>query len=152
MMRFEHTTEIDRSLASVYARARDVERYPEFLPGYISSRILKWVEGRALIERQARVDKKIHSWRSWVHFNDQKALHFQHATGPLTGMQVYWQFNSLDASRTRLSIIHEIHLQRPFLIGRCLERFVYGPKVRHLAAQVVVAFKQACEKDREIQS
>jgi ribosome-associated toxin RatA of RatAB toxin-antitoxin module len=149
MTRLKHTVDIQRPLADVYARARAVERYPEFLPGYVSSRIVSWDNGRALIERQARVRRKLHQWQSWVRFEDNASLHFEHATGTLQGMQVHWRFDSLGLSQTRLSIIHEIHLSRPPLIGRWLERFVYGPQINSLAAQVVTAFKQACETTAE---
>ena len=150
MMRLEHSADIGQSLQNVYARARAVERYPEFLPGYVTSRIVDGDREQALIERQARVRGKLHTWRSRVRFRDNRSIHFQHVNGPLEGMRVHWQFAALAEGRTRLSIIHEIQVKRPFPINKVLERWIYGPKVGELAAQVVAAFKQACESKEKL--
>lgn len=144
-MRLEHSADIAQSLTDVYARARAVERYPDFLPGYVASRIVEKQGDRALIERQARLRGKLHTWRSRVEFRDNRSIHFQHVNGPLEGMSVDWQFAALAERRTRLSIVHDIRVKCPFPINKVLERWFYGPKIDALAAQVVTAFKHACE-------
>jgi ribosome-associated toxin RatA of RatAB toxin-antitoxin module len=133
IVRLEHTAEIDCAPEAVYARAQDVERYPEFLPGYVSSRIIEREKGRALIEREASVQGKPYQWRSWVRFEPGQ-IHFEHASGPLRGMRVRWTFTPLPAGRTHLSIVHE------------MEPSEHVQKVGDLAAQVVQAFKRACEE------
>ena len=50
MTKLTHTVEIQRPLSEVYGLARQVERYPEFLPGYVESRIVQRRESGALLE------------------------------------------------------------------------------------------------------
>ncbi len=149
MTRLEHAVEIERPLADVYARARDVERYPEFLPGYLHSRILEWQNGSALLERKALVRGKVRQWQSWVQFTDGRAIDFEHAAGPLKGMRVHWLFTAMAPRRTHLAIVHELELRRPPIIGRWLEKWVYAPQVGEMAALVVRAFKIVCEEGGE---
>ncbi len=151
MTRLEHTTVIQKPLSQVFALARQVEHYPEFLPGYIESRITDRREDALLLERAALIQGHLYRWKSWVRFEENRSICFEQAEGPLRGMKVEWQFDSMGSSETRVTIIHRFHLNRPWAIGRWIERFVYKPKIAAMAALVVAALKRVCEKeDREV--
>jgi ribosome-associated toxin RatA of RatAB toxin-antitoxin module len=146
MTRLQHAVVIERPLPDVYALARQVERYPEFLPGYLESRILRYEGDRALLQRKACVSGELKEWKSWVFFQENQAITFEHAEGPLTGMRVYWQFKALSPHQTELVIVHLFEIHQPAGFGWFNEKFVYKPKIDALAATVIQAFKKVCEQ------
>jgi ribosome-associated toxin RatA of RatAB toxin-antitoxin module len=148
MTRLEHSIEIDRSLTEVYALAQQVERYPEFLPGYLESRIIGRSNSKVLLERKAIVRGQLREWRSWVSFLNGHQILFVHAAGPLKGMKVVWSFTPISPSKTRLDMVHDIRVPRRWPIGWLLEKTYYGPAVNEMANGVVRDFKQACEMAR----
>jgi coenzyme Q-binding protein COQ10 len=145
MTPLEHTVVIDRPVSDVYSLAKEVERYPEFLPGYLESRILENHDGRLLLARKARLRGTVHAWRSWVRFDADRAIHFEHAAGPLRGMQVLWKFSALSHRQTHLLIRHELHVRRGGVLGWLLEKFFFAPRLERMASEVIAAFKHACE-------
>src|SRR5262245_21527985 len=106
MTRLRHPIVINRPLKEVYALAEQVERYPEFLPGYIESRIIGRDGQRILLARKAKIDNTLHAWMSWATFEPPHTIHFEHAEGPLKGMQVFWQFLEIAPFETELVIVH----------------------------------------------
>ncbi len=146
MTTLKHTIEINRALRDVYALARQVERYPEFMKDYLSSKIVEHRPDGDLVERSAIVKGKFYTWKSLVTFQKNEGVYFVHQEGPLHGMQVSWRFEALTPDRTRLSITHHLQVRRavPFL-GWVLERVYYAPNIGDIASRVVVAFKAACE-------
>ncbi len=147
MTRLKHVTEIKKPLKAVYSLATQVDRYPEFLPQYLESRVLERQPGRLLLERKAIVRGKLHTWQSWVRFEDMASVDFEHAAGPLKGMKVRWHFEALSPDQTRLTITHDIRVRRPFLIGWLKEKLLFAPSVSEMADRVIDGFKQACEKN-----
>jgi ribosome-associated toxin RatA of RatAB toxin-antitoxin module len=145
MQSLEHSTLIEKPLKEVYALARQVERYPEFLPGYIESRILERHGDKALLSRAAKLDGRILRWTSWVSFRQDESMLFEQAEGPLKGMRVRWDFTSKQTHQTQVTITHRFHIARPRVIGWLKERFIFRPKIDRIASQVVAALKQACE-------
>jgi ribosome-associated toxin RatA of RatAB toxin-antitoxin module len=145
MTKLKHAVDIDRSLADVYHLAQQVERYPEFLPGYMESRILENIDGELLVERKAMVHGKVTQWRSLVRFNGHDEIQFTHAAGPLKGMRVVWSFSPVSSMKTRLQIVHHVRVPRRWPVGWILEKTYYGPAINKIAHGVVRDFKQACE-------
>jgi ribosome-associated toxin RatA of RatAB toxin-antitoxin module len=145
MTRLEHSVQIDRPLSDVYSLATQVDRYPEFLPGYLESRVIERRNGDLLLERKAFVKGKIRQWRSWARFCPAEAIHFEHAEGPLKGMQVKWIFTAMSPHRTQLKIIHLFPDFRVFSLAWIREKFIYRSGVNKMATQVVQSFKKACE-------
>ena len=133
MTRLQHTAVIERPLRDTYRLAQQVERYPEFLPGYLESRIIERQGERLLLQRKALVEGEIKEWKSWASFLDSQTIVFEHAEGPLKGMTVTWEFNALSPNSTELAITH------------LFETDHYKPAIDHLANLVINAFKTACE-------
>ena len=145
MTRLEHAIRIDRPLGVVYALAAEVERYPEFLPGYLESRIIERRNGDVLLERRAYVQGKLTQWKSWAHFTPDRAIEFEHAAGPLAGMKVRWLFTALSPYETYLQIIHQFPPFRRLTLPWFREKLVYKPGINQMAHRVVQSFKKACE-------
>ncbi len=147
MARMTHSIDIERPLTEVYALARQVERYPEFMPDYLSSKVIERTPEGDVVERSALVKGKLYVWKSRVTFQENEGVYFVHQEGPLHGMQVSWRFLSLDPSRTRLTITHTFQIQRKFpFLGQLLEAWYYKPNISDIAGRVVVGFKKACER------
>jgi ribosome-associated toxin RatA of RatAB toxin-antitoxin module len=147
MTRLKHVAEINKPLKDVYVLAKQVDRYPQFLPVYLESRILERHHGRLLLERKAVVRGELHMWQSWVRFEDLVGIDFEHAAGPLKGMKVRWCFEALSPKHTRLTITHDIRVRRPFLVGWFKEKLLFAPRVSEMADRVINGFKQACESN-----
>jgi ribosome-associated toxin RatA of RatAB toxin-antitoxin module len=145
MTRLEHSILINRPLTDVFALARQVETYPDFLPGYIESRIVERRGETLLLQRAAIVRGKHYRWQSFVQFEENRAITFEQAEGPLRGMKVVWAFEAEDAEKTRVTITHEFQLTQPLGLGRLLERFYFAPRISEIASQVVKALKRTCE-------
>ena len=150
MTPLKHTAVIDCPLHQAYALAEQVERYPEFLPGYSESRFIEQhPDGRRLLARKATVRGVSHAWRSWVRFEKDQWIDFEHAAGPLQGMKVRWLFTSLAPQKTRLTIRHDVRVARRGITGWFLEKFFFAPRVSGIAGEVIEAFKKACENGGE---
>lgn len=147
MTRLSHSVIIDRPLSDVFQLATQVERYPEFLPGYLESRVVDREPQRFLLQRRGMVRGKIYEWRSWVKIAYPNHLEFEHAEGPLKGMRVEWTFNPQGPGKTLLKILHFIDIPKPRLWGTLKERFFFAPRIAEAAQSVVDAFKVACELD-----
>jgi ribosome-associated toxin RatA of RatAB toxin-antitoxin module len=145
MIPLQHSVTIEKPVHDVYALAREVERYPEFLPGYVESRILEKRDDQTLLLRKAIVRGTLHEWQSWVRFQPDEAIDFEHAAGPLQGMRVRWSFTPLPNQQTQLVIRHEVNVRRKGLLGWMLEKWFFAPRINEIADQVILAFKHAAE-------
>jgi len=145
MTELKHAVEIQKPLGEVYALAREVERYPEFLPGYTESRIVKRSGDGALLQRAAVLRGKRVQWKSWVSWKENEAIHFTQEEGPLKGMRVTWRFVALSPASTQLTITHRYETPRSFGMSRLVE-WIVKPRLNAIATQVIEAFKLACER------
>lgn len=147
MTTLKHTIEIERPIQEVYDVARRVDRYPEFMPEYLSSEIIGQFPDGILVERSAMIGGKLYRWKSKARFKENEVVAFEHQEGPLHGMQVTWLFDKLGTYQTRLTIHHVLDVKHtvPFW-GHILERWFFVPKLKDIAARVVVSFKNACER------
>jgi ribosome-associated toxin RatA of RatAB toxin-antitoxin module len=149
MTYLHHEVEIKRPVAVVYALAKDVESYPNFLPGYVHSKIVTHSDDGALLRRAALIRGELVEWTSWVRWRENRAIHFEQQEGPLRGMKVFWHFQPLASDRTRLTITHFFRIPKP-IIGSLLEQWVFKPRLNEIALQIVAAFKYACEKEQVV--
>lgn len=144
---------IDRPLPDVYAFAADIERHPQFIPDYLTCRVLDRQEQRWLVERTALIHGKLQTWQAWVRFEENHALHFLHRGGRIDGMRVTWRFVALDQQRTQMVISQDfdVHFRFPFAwLAGWLEKRVFAPKLRNIGDRVIRHFKAACEKHTPI--
>ncbi len=149
-MLLTHEVTINRRAEDCFRLAAQVERYPDFLPGYLKSQVIERRGDRCLLQRTALVRGRVHEWRSWVSMRPDTEILFEHAAGPLKGMQVQWLFVRHHDHRTTLRIIHRFHSGRTW--GWFIERFLVAPAVGGMAAQVIDGFKKACESREAVLS
>jgi ribosome-associated toxin RatA of RatAB toxin-antitoxin module len=146
MTTFAYSVDIARPLTDVYALARQVERQPEFMPEYLSCRVVDQQNDRMLLERTAKIHGKIMAWQAWVRFQENEGVYFTHHGGRLDGMKVHWLFHSLDKDQTRMTMTQTLNVQHPIPgVPFMLERWIFGPKLRDIALRVIKSFKKTCE-------
>lgn len=144
-MRLHHCITIQRPLEEVYDIASQIERYPEYMPDYLESRILERREDYCLVERKAKSRGLLYSWKSKVCFDPPYLINFEHLSGPVKGMIVQWRFHAVGHDATFLEFIHQLQIKTPPLLGWFRERFFFAPRISETADRVIISFKQACE-------
>jgi len=144
MIRLQDSILIQRPAAEVYSLISDLEGHQNLLPGYIESRIIEQIRGGCVLQRKAVIHGKLRNWKSLVHFEPDRALHFEQLEGPLKGMQVHWKLNPV-REQTWLEIIHSVHV-RPWWKRWWMERVVAKPAIEQTARLVLKAIQQAAEQ------
>lgn len=149
MTTLDYSIEIDKPLTDVYALASQVERQPEFMPDYLSCKVIDRQPERMLLERSAKIHGKVNVWQSWVRFRPDEGVYFTHEGGRLHGMQVNWRFQPDGPDRTRMTLSQTFNVRHPIPgVGAVLERWVFAPKLSDIARRVIRSFKTLCEGDR----
>lgn len=104
MPQVDYQCEIPHPAAQVFDLVADVERYPEFLPGWQSARI---VDRRGNV---LTVEQTLGGWGFGWHFNTRATLerptciHIESDEHPFESLSEFWRFQQLDESRTRLTL------------------------------------------------
>lgn len=76
----------------LFALVLDIERYPEFVPGYRAARILHR-EAQALeVEQRAGFGPLMLTFRSRAKFTAPAHIHIHASDGPFHRLEVTWQF------------------------------------------------------------
>lgn len=138
MPRIEQTVEIEAPIAHVYSIARDVERFPQFMMDLQSLRVLErssddsrtvteWVGLIPAFKMKIKWTQE-DIWNAQTFRDDFKMLQ-----GDLDRMEGYWQFESLDANRTRFISLVDYEYNVPMI----------GPMVKGLVKKLMTENLQA---------
>jgi ribosome-associated toxin RatA of RatAB toxin-antitoxin module len=145
----------------VFRLARDVERWPELLPHYVSARSQapRSIDGRLIIRFVARrplvrvlgLGLPV-AWRSLTWSEPaSRQLRFVHRGGATGGMDVTWRIADAGEGRCRVDIEHEFRPRVPgwaWLIDRAFTRPIAG---RTLATFQAIA-EAVADLDRQDES
>jgi ribosome-associated toxin RatA of RatAB toxin-antitoxin module len=132
---------IDEDLNKVYSIASDIDKQHEFIPGYKPSKIIgRTEEGALIVERTAEIDGKEMKWQSSAEFIENKAINFKQLEGKLKGMDIIWEFESVDEG-TKITIEHDFKLNIP-VIGWLAERYIAKPKIDKITRGVLEGLKK----------
>jgi ribosome-associated toxin RatA of RatAB toxin-antitoxin module len=135
---------------TVFALARDVERWPTLLPHYVSARVVeRRADGSLVVDFIARrpfvpllgLSLPV-TWRSrtWDEPNASQ-LRFVHLAGATKGMDVTWRIEARDeGTRCRVTIEHEFAPRIPGLAG-----FVDRWFTRPIAGRTLATFGALAE-------
>ena len=147
MVHMEDSIIVKDNLERVYDISRDVEKYPEFIPGYLESRVEGSREGKLIIKRVAWVKEKQLTWRSMASFQKNSCIEFEQIEGRLKGMKAKWLFEKAPEG-TKVVITHDFRLGLP-VIGWFKERLIAKPAVSKVARTVLRALKTKVESKNE---
>ena len=111
MTTFTYTIDIARPLTDVYALARQVERQPEFMPDYLSCRVVERKGDQMLLERSAKIRGKVMMWQAWVRFQTNEGVYFTHHGGRLDGMKVDWVFHAAGDQQTHMTLTQTLDVR-----------------------------------------
>ena len=139
-------------VSSIFALARDVERWPEHLPHY------RWVrfrerarDGGGVVEMAAWRPFGPLRWPTWwlseMAVDDAApAVRFRHIGGITTGMDVEWSFRPMVNGTTQVRIVHVWDGPRWPLVGVFAAVHVIGPVFVHgIASRTLAGLARAAE-------
>jgi len=141
-------------LASVFAAASEVERWPDILPHY------RWVRrlGGGLVEMAAWRPFGLFKYPTWwvsemTLDRPAGAIHYRHVRGITRGMQVTWTLVEVGGGGegsergVDVEIVHIWDGPRWPLIGRLAANLVVGPVFIHgVASRTLAGIKSAVER------
>jgi ribosome-associated toxin RatA of RatAB toxin-antitoxin module len=140
-------------VATIFALARDVERWPAHLPHY------RWVrfhqratDGGGIVEMAAWRPFGVASWLTWWKSEmsvdgARPAVRFRHIGGITTGMDVEWTFEPAEGG-TRVRIVHAWDGPRWPLVGIPAAVHLIGPVFVHgIASRTLEGLGRAAERE-----
>jgi ribosome-associated toxin RatA of RatAB toxin-antitoxin module len=147
---------VDRALIrgtpdAVFARAADVERWPEILPHY---RWVRWLERRpdgGRVEMSANRPFGPLDWPTWWVSEmwiepARRVVRYRHVRGVTAGMDVEWVVRET-VHGTEAVIVHEWQGPPWPLIRRPAAEWVIGPVFVHgIASRTLAGIKRAVEE------
>jgi coenzyme Q-binding protein COQ10 len=123
----ERTVLIDGPIASVYELAKDMERYPEFMPDVESVRVVRREGNRTVTEWETSVDGTPIFWTEQDIFDDQHyTIEYQLIEGDLDKFEGVWKFEETpEGTRVTLTVDYDFGIpELTNLIGPTLAQKV----------------------------
>jgi ribosome-associated toxin RatA of RatAB toxin-antitoxin module len=147
------TVDVIRTRAPIgraFGAAREVERWPEFLPHYRWVRMLERRPDGGVVEMSAWRRFGALSWPTWwvsemTVVPAEHVIRYRHVRGITTGMDVEWRLVP-DGDGTEVRLVHEWTGPRWPLIGRVAANQVIGPVfIHHIATRTLAGVKRHAE-------
>jgi ribosome-associated toxin RatA of RatAB toxin-antitoxin module len=133
----------------VFARAADVERWPEFLPHYRRVRTLERRADGRVVEMAARRGFWPVRWTALLQPRPgERRIYFTHLKGPARGMKVYWELTEAGKA-TDVAIRHELTLEVPLIRTSLGKRIVSEGFIRPIASKTLRWMKRTLEGEAE---
>lgn len=149
MPRIELSNEIDAPVEEVYRVARDVESFPSFMEDLESLSVLERSnDGTKTITEWVGIIREFKMKIKWTQEDvwDDTTYRddFHMLKGDMDKMEGYWQFTSLDATRTRFENVLEYEYDVP-LIGAMVKSLIKKKMTDNLMATMNAIKKRAEE-------
>ena len=138
-------------VARVFDAARNVERWPEWLPHYRWVRLAPGAGANTTVEMAAWRPFGPFNWPTWWTSEmwvdrSRPAVRYRHIRGITRGMDVEWSFSSDDGG-TLVTIVHEWTGPGWPLIGRPAASWVIGPVFVHgIASRTLAGIARVVER------
>jgi uncharacterized membrane protein len=140
-------------LEKIFEAARDVERWPEWLPHYRWVRFQKKEAGGGLVEMAAwRPFDPLPGWPTWwmSEMTVEPAvprIRYRHVRGITTGMDVAWEFQQREGG-VDVTVTHWWSGPRWPLIGALAANIVIGPVFIHgIASRTLAGVARVAERN-----
>ena len=143
--------DVDARPETVFALARDLERWPVLLPHYVSVRAIDRPADGVLVARMIARRPLVPlvglgipvAWRARTWSDaDSLSLRFVHQGGATAGMDVTWRIDSRETG-CRVSIDHDF--RPPSVVGALWARFIDRAFTRPIAGRTLATFKVLAE-------
>ena len=93
----------------------DIERYPDFLPGWRSARVLAREGGRLHVEQVVQAGPATLRFRTRAQLHPCSRIHIETLDGPLRGLHIEWRFTAPGPGRCRLQLHTRLTTHNPLL-------------------------------------
>ena len=93
----------------------DVEKYPEFLPWCMASRITDRQEGYFLADLVIGYKMVREKFGSKVSITPNSLIHVEYLSGPMKYLSNYWKFKDLDDGRCKVDFYVDFEFKNPIL-------------------------------------
>jgi len=152
---FTFSKTIDVPLEIAYRIVAEVEKYPEFLPHIIETRIANRKGNIEEVIITARIGLFHESSRSLAHFEKNRSIHIQQIQGPFKSMELRWNFEQTDGG-TQVTLNGSAEMN-----GFWSAKFLFGlfqKETRHIMrafvrrAEILAYYQQPQKSNRLLQN
>ena len=103
-MRYSDSTQLPYPCRQVFDLVADIERYPEFLPGWKHSRILDRNDNRLYAEQQLQTGPLVFRFHSTALLEPCSGIHISANDGPFRELHIDWCFTPIDDDHCRVMV------------------------------------------------
>lgn len=140
----ESQRELPFSRQQLFALAADVERYPDYLPGWSSVQILE--QGEVALDALQRVSLGPFTWEFTSHaeFDAPEWIRVHSDDGPFGDLDIVWHFTAIPLGATRVALRMQCRMRSApleLLVSPLFER--HGQAVMEAFAQRAVSIYDA---------
>jgi coenzyme Q-binding protein COQ10 len=128
-MRIERISRLPFSCEEIFGLAADIERYPEFVPGWISARILNREADTLYVEQTIALGPAYLRFSSRTMLHRPERIDVTSAEPPFRHFSLTWLFRPGPAASCDLSVIVDLELQSRLLqhlVSRVLGASIEG--------------------------
>ena len=103
------------SCQQLFDLAADVESYPDYLPGWISVRIIERTDNYLRVEQQLGLKLLRQPFISTAELESPRRISVQSDDGPFRYLRLEWRFEAADVQHCRVSLSIDLQLNSSFL-------------------------------------
>lgn len=121
---------------AVFDLVADIERYPEFVPGWKEARILWEEENRRSVEQAVGVHRFVWRFRTEAVLERPHQIRIEGGGGPVRRLHQVWRFEEPEPNET------SVELWTDYALKGGPAAAVAGPFFRRRTEEIVAAFRQ----------
>lgn len=114
----------------IFDLVADVEKYPEFLPWVVSTRLLNHEATRFTADLEIGYKIIRTSYRSEVVLTPHQAIDINYIDGPFTYLKNHWRFHQLNEKLMEVDFFIDFEFQSNYL--QTLLQSAFGEVVKHM--------------------
>lgn len=119
-MHYSDSTQLPYPCRQVFDLVADIERYPEFLPGWKQARILDRNDNRLLVEQQLQTGPAVFLFHSTALLEPCSGIHITANDGPFHDLHIDWCFTPDTDDQCRITVELKLDM-KPGLMNGALQ-------------------------------
>jgi len=142
-MQTENSIVIKGDIDEVFSVVQDVERYPEFMPQFKETEIIKKDGNKILVKRRIKIGCLPLDWQSEMVIGKDRWIKFTHLTGLLRGMETEWRFKETEEG-VEIRVFHNLEIKIP-IVGRIITFILWEAFIKKTAEIMLKKIKERVE-------
>ena len=118
-MRYFDSTQLPYPCRQVFDLVADIERYPDFLPGWTHARILDRYDNHLYAEQQLQTGPAVFRFHTTALLEPCSAIHITANDGPFRELNIDWFFSPVTGEHCRITLEMKLAM-KPGLANRAL--------------------------------